>query len=304
MAVNMTPILVNNKDYQQFAMALAGRLRKLLPGASGGARLVMGFGVMVLSLALAQLTWRSVPQHDIDGFLPPKTALQGATAATPSIASLTESHLFGLPQALPGSAINAPETTLNLSLRGIIAVGKGRALAIIANGADEQPYKVGDSLPAGAMVHEILADRVILERSGRFETLTLPKESLENGAAPGVLHGVAVPTAGLSAPGAKLGEIRNRLRNNPAEVVGLNALQPVMENGQIKGYQLGDSPYTPVLREAGLSPGDVVTRVNGISVTDQARAAEIFNQLSTAGRIDLEVERGGAPMALSVDLSK
>ena len=49
--------------------------------------------------------------------------------------------------------------------------GQGRAL-IAEGSATEKVYKVGDSLSGGAILHEVLADKVILKRGGRFETLT------------------------------------------------------------------------------------------------------------------------------------
>lgn len=291
---------MKNKDYHR----LAGQLGRLLPRAGGeaGARAASLLGAVVVALALAQLTWRLFPlpqQGAGPSALSPQVKAGGAPLA---IAELAGAHLFGQPLAQPGGAVNAPETTLNLTLRGIFALDASRALAIIASGGgDEQPYRVGDTLPGGARVHEIVADKVILERDGRFETLTLPKESLEGG--PATAGGVSGGT-GTRAPAARLAEIRNQLKANPAQALGMNAVQPVVENGQLKGYRLADNPYTPVLREAGLMPGDVVTRVNGIAVTDQARGAEVLNQLSNAGRIDLEVERGGVPTTLSVELGR
>lgn len=270
--------------------------------SEGWARAAGLVGVVAVAMASAQLTWRLAPLPVTSGTdpLPSATRVAGGGASQLSVTELTDSHLFGLALAQPGGAINAPETTLNLTLRGIFALDGQRALAIIASGgADEQPYKVGDALPGGASVHEIASDKVILERGGRFETLTLPKESLDGPSVP--LNGTA---NGNPATASRLGEIRNRLKANPSEAMSMNAIQPVMENGQLKGYQLADNPYMPALREAGLMPGDVVTRVNGIAVTDQARAAEMLNQLSNAGRVDLEIERGGVPTSLSVNLGR
>lgn len=291
---------MKNKEYRDRASQLIRLVpAHMLHGLSMDkwARAAGLLGIVAVAMAMAQLTWRVVPQPvgSSTGQLPAAARQVGASQR--SIADLIESQLFGLPLAQPGGAIDAPETTLNLTLRGIFALDSQRALAIIASGgSDELPYKVGDTLPGGAKVHEIAPDKVILERGGRFETLTLPKESLDLNA--------AMPGAAVAKPAARLGEIRNRLRANPAEVISMNAVQPVMENGQLKGYRLGDNPYMPVLREAGLMPGDVVTRVNGIAVTDQARAAEVLNQLSSAGHIVLEVERGGTPVTLSVDLGR
>jgi len=296
---------VKFKEYRRLAEFLARTAPVRLAhgiSAEGWARAAALLGVAAVAMAFAQLTWLLVPR--------PAERLPSASSATHqpgkgsgpiSISELIDGHLFGSALVQPGGAINAPETTLNLTLRGIFALDSQRALAIIASGgANEQPYKVGDTLPGGALVHEIAPDKVILERSGRFETLTLPKETLNNGGMPET----SASAASTVSPSARLGDIRNRLRANPVEAVGLNAVQPVMENGQLKGYQLGDNPYMPALREAGLMPGDVVTRVNGIAVTDQARAAEVVNQLSTAGHVDLEVERGGTPITISVNLGK
>lgn len=292
------------KDYRSlaalFRLRIPARVRNDA-GMGSWANMAGLLGVVAIATALAQLSWRLTPYSSKEGVTVTQAMHhQARDVAQLSITELTDSHLFGLALAQPGGAINAPETTLNLTLRGIFALDSQRALAIIASGgADEQPYKVGDALPGGASVHEIASDKVILERSGRFETLTLPKESLD---------GLSVPlngsTNGNPAPASRLGEIRNRLKANPSEAVSMNAIQPVMVNGQLKGYQLADNPYMPALREAGLMPGDVVTRVNGIAVTDQVRAAEMFNQLSNAGHVDLEVERGGVPTSLSVNLGR
>ncbi|HEY0720957.1 MAG TPA: type II secretion system protein GspC [Gammaproteobacteria bacterium] len=293
---------MKNLDYQKVAGAL-GRLvpaRLVVAGNEGWAWGAGLLGVVVVAMALAQLSWRLVPVPQ-EGAATTTASTQTRGAVAPlSITELVGGHLFGQPLAEPSAAVNAPETTLNLTLSGIFALDSARALAIIASGgADQQPYKLGDTVPGGAKVHEIVADRVILERAGRYETLTLPKDSLEsNNGAPAGQSGKPGPAA------ARLGEIRNRLKANPSEVMGMNAVQPVMENGQLKGYKLADNPYTPVLREAGLMPEDVVTQVNGIPVTDQARGGDLLNQLSSAGRIELVVDRGGVPTTLSVELGK
>jgi general secretion pathway protein C len=52
----------------------------------------------------------------------------------------------------------------------------------------------------------------------------------------------------------------------------------------------------------GLRPGDVVTSVNGIPLSDPTQMGQLFEQLSSARRLDVTVERGGRQSRLSLEL--
>jgi len=109
---------------------------------------------------------------------------QGQSRQTPQIAPL---HLFGLSsqKSAPikkAEPVAAPVTKLNLKLNGVFASTPAEnSLAIIStNARDEQLYAIDENLPGGAILKEVYADRVIIERSGQLETLLLPKEDLKN----------------------------------------------------------------------------------------------------------------------------
>lgn len=92
-------------------------------------------------------------------------------------------HLFGRADVIAGNAPTvAPQTKLNLVLRGVIASkSQEEALAIIATrGGDEKGYSPGERLPGGAELKEIYADRVILQHRGRLETLMLERKLLSD----------------------------------------------------------------------------------------------------------------------------
>ncbi len=110
------------------------------------------------------------------------TPTQSVTPAT--IASW---HLFGqsttaISVSQP-SSISAPETRLSLKLYGVIASGgQYDAGAIIEDGKGTQKYfSIGDNIQSGVKLKEIYPDRVIIDRSGRLETLRLPKKSINLG---------------------------------------------------------------------------------------------------------------------------
>jgi len=91
-------------------------------------------------------------------------------------------HLFGLSgkqNTAPASVINAPETKLKLTLRGIVAENdKHRGFAIIQKPDNkEKHFSINDSIFGLATLKEIYTDRVIILRKGTYETLTLSKEA-------------------------------------------------------------------------------------------------------------------------------
>lgn len=84
-------------------------------------------------------------------------------------------HLFGAPAA--AAAQQAPPTRANLVLGGTwhVADGAGGYALIGETGGRQRPYRPGDPLPGGAELVEIRADRVLIRRDGRRETLLLPR---------------------------------------------------------------------------------------------------------------------------------
>jgi hypothetical protein len=75
---------------------------------------------------------------------------------------------------------NAPPTNMPLVLTGIIAASdpkSGMGMAIIGTQAgNAKIYPVGQRVPGNARVHAVYVDRVLLERNGVIEALTLPKK--------------------------------------------------------------------------------------------------------------------------------
>jgi len=274
--------------------------------------------VVMLAWSLAQFTWHMVPQAEIAALapLPLSTPVQqGASASGADLEQVAALHLFGNADEaavkVEQAPITAPETRLNLTLKGLVALdSQQEALAIIAPGqGSEQAYRVGEAVPGGAVLHEILPDRVILKRDGRFETLTLPKESMksEDAPAPALARRPAPrssnfqrPTAGGNAQ--QLRRVRETLLNNPQEALKLIRAQPVMDGGQLKGYRVTPGRDRRIFSSVGLRPGDIVTSVNGVPLSNPAQMGKLFDQLTSARRLDVTIERGGQQSQLSLDL--
>lgn len=117
----------------------------------------------------------------LTGVTPSSGGQGGETISPDTIASW---HLFGQstvsPPVTKPSPVSAPDTRLNLKLYGVIASdGQYDAGAIIEDGHSTQKYySIGDNIQPGVKLKEIYPDRVIIDRSGRLETLRLPEKGV------------------------------------------------------------------------------------------------------------------------------
>src|ERR1700686_2115031 len=102
------------------------------------------------------------------------------------LAVITNAHLFGAAPALKQDGANAPQTSMPLVLTGIIAGNDPQnGLAILGQSAQTtKVYAVGDSVPGGAKLHSVYSDRVVIDRDGRLESLSLPRQMNAGGNAP------------------------------------------------------------------------------------------------------------------------
>ena len=287
------------------------RLQKVLPPLA--ALLFM----VLIGLEAARLIWLLVPTPDGGGWVPRPAQAPSRQAAEPGsgvdINQLLAAKLFGefVIEQAPSiqTAVDAPDTNLRLTLRGIFAMedkGSSRALIEPANG-ELKPYAVGMDIPGGARLHSIHTDRVLLQRGGRLETLRLEKDKPGEGEVPISLaqRSEAVSASRIldSGTAAKLSNIRAELLNDPTKASEYLRVQPARRDGQLHGYRIYPGRNRELFREAGLRPGDIVTAINGVNLDDPSKSLQLLGDLSQAQNLNLQVERGGRTQSLSVTLN-
>lgn len=213
---------------------------------------------------------------------------------------LAAANLFGeSDKTVVQIARNAPETKLNLTLRGVLAATPAElASAIIAQGkaGNEDIYSIGDKMSDGVVIKEIHPTYVVLERNGQLETLRLPKES-----------GLDILQSNntmqkIQSPGGALKQIRADILKNPTSF-GQYAL-PILvkENGRQVGYRLKPQSKGELLSELGIESSDVIIEINGIKLDEQKNALKALSHLSTAKNLDIVVKRNGAEVPLNISL--
>jgi general secretion pathway protein C len=275
--------------------------------------------VIVIAYQAAALTWTLLSHEAADQRQPVVAVPTGADTRAPGTAStdlsaLSGAHLFGRAEAQaaqpPPAVLDAPDTTLNLRLTGVIAFPDGEpGYAIIAAGRNEERYYVtGQAIEgANATLHSVLEDRVILNRGGVLETLRLPREP--SGAAPSqaaARPSVSVPavSAQVAATTGSGGSLREVVGANAERVSQIMRLAPHLEGGQMIGFRVNPGPNREAFAQLGLQPGDVVTDINGMSLDNPDRAAQLYESLSETTMANVTIMRDGAPQVIVIDTSE
>lgn len=282
------------------------------PRAELAARLTALLLGLWLLYRIAVLVWAVVPAPELPQ--PPASAPAAAAAAPAGkprldVAQIVGWHLFGAAARTEASAgpapIDAPETRLNLVLRGVLSSDdpeEARAIIAEPNGT-ENYFHVGSALPGGAELKEIHADRIILLRAGRHETLRLPRDAMEGGGdAPPMPRGLPGGAGASGNVGALLGEYRDQAAENPQALLDLARAVPFSDANGFAGFRLFPGNKPGLFAQLGLQPGDVVKEVNGVVLDSPMRGAEAMQQLRESSQLALRIDRGGQEINLAVDI--
>lgn len=261
---------------------------------------------IVIGWLLAALVWALMPVPEAARWQPvpanPPAKARSKPAAS-IVDELIAAKLFGEAAEVGpnGQAAEAPDTRLNLNLLGILAGASKESRALIApDNGEEKPFSIGDMVVSGTKLEAIFPDRVILVRSGKYETLRLNKDAPSKATTYNPAESAAAPNAGTTA---MLGKIRDEIMTDPTKAANYLRVQPASVNGQLKGYRIYPGREREAFKELGLRPGDLVTSVNGIQLDDTQKALQLLSDLGQATAVSLTIERGGQVQSLNLNLN-
>ncbi|MDB5988520.1 MAG: gspC [Nevskia sp.] len=266
---------------------------------------------LIIGGLLAQLIWALIPTPTTAAWKPAPAASTDTRRSEPlDLNQITNAELFGKFTATPTvvAAENAPDTQLALTLLGIFADARdpksSRALIGTAGG-DEKPYAIGDDISRGVSLQAIFADRVVLSRNGRLETLRLDKDQSGSGDGLPMAADTDDSTTVDAGEAQQLADIRTKMLTDPSKAQDYIRVQPVQSpsgNGQL-GYRIYPGKDKALFSAAGLRPGDVVTAINGIPLSDPAKSLQLLSDLSQSQQLSVVIDRGGQSQTVSVSLS-
>jgi general secretion pathway protein C len=252
---------------------------------------LLSIAVAVQAATLATDVFGAADSPTIDaaaaGYSPPP---DGSTRQTVNLMAVANAHLFGQAEVAAGNAAEAPQTSMPLVLAGLLASDNPQTgYAIVGeSAAAAKLHAVGSALPGGARLHSVYGDRIVIERGGVLESLTLPKQLLAT---------MAQRPAAAAPPGndnaAVVDRMRQAIQQNPGALSDVIRSQQVMAGGKQRGFRVYPGRSPAAFSRLGLRPGDLITAINGTPLDDPSRGEEVMRTLGSAPEVRVTVMRNG-----------
>jgi len=276
------------------------------------AQLVIALLLVYIAYISAKITWLVVPQNQLSHNTSINNNSQNFNgnkeSKTINVANIQKLNLFGqYNESIDEEALlemsDVPETTLNLTLTGLVASDdKSIAAAIVENQGQQNTYGIGDTIiGTRATLEQVLMDRVFIKQSGRLETLmldgfdynqTVPRKPRPALASKPPRLGVVDQRSNKELT-ATAKNLRNELSNNPEKIGDYLRISPKRKNGKVVGYILRPGKKTEFFKQAGLKAGDVAVEMNGFDLIAPTQAMQAMAEMKKARDISLLVNRQG-----------
>jgi len=274
--------------------AVLNRRAAVVATALGAA--VVACQVVALAVVIAREIRR--PITELTGSSAPESP---AREATPRSFDIAAAHLFGVFRAETAvaevpSAVAAPDTPLNLTLTGILfGADEEYRQAIIAGGGLERTYRAGQQIDGaeGAKVVDVSADGVLLEHRGNTEMLRFARERESPASAQRIASTVATTGGARLAANPPLHRRSDFLR-----------LMRKTQEGHLVGFAVLPGPNRTAFDILGLESNDVITGINGVTLSDRGGESMLFDRLAQGGSLTLTVLRSGSALEVHVDADR
>ncbi|MEO0465747.1 MAG: type II secretion system protein N [Pseudomonadota bacterium] len=262
-------------------------------------RIVETAGLITAGVLLGRLFWLiATPEHGVRPItLSP--AIQSNWTSRIALTGIDKTLLSSLNPFAESDVIatvpvvdDVPQTSLNLSLRGIRAVtGDGFAAATIVTPDNRQSlYAEGDEILDGVVLSRILSDRIILDKNGTFESLF--REGRDG--ALNVING----EESISQQLTDREVIEPSVFRVPSfeSLLGSVRIERTASPDGWRFRALGDPA---ALASAGINDGDYIVSVAGVPAADldYDRLSDI---ILSADRINMAVRRSSQTVQLTI----
>lgn len=189
-----------------------------------------------------------------------------------------------------------------MRLYGVRAGGPDGGSAIIGLPDGKQvSVAVGETVQPGLVLRAVAADHVVLARGGSLSRLIFTEAPAGVPAPPPPPPGDQVVTPVTTAePAPPPVNVPPPVKSRPplpglepAKVLAEAGLRPRLRGARIDGFTVGGRSDSPLLRSAGLQPGDVVLAVNNTPLNGLQALTDLRGKLSDADSAEIRFERNG-----------
>ena len=278
--------------------------------------------VVLIAFIAARMVWFAVYGAETS---PPNLEFRshqtrGFDQGRGDMTALNQINIFSARETLApvGTQLTAPETRLNLTLRGV-RTGQSEfegSAVIEAPNIGQRTLPVGAEITSGVTLEEIYTDRVIINRRGARESLFLREEGPRR-----TLSVAQTSPSDQQGTAAEAQSQSNARSNRNVELTGEPNLElaaeleaedwidglrmaPEIRDGAMIGFRVRDNARLEVLQASGLLPGDVVTELNGVVLDSPEGAGNAINLFSQTDSVELRVLRNGQNVTLALPLGE
>jgi type II secretory pathway component PulC len=224
----------------------------------------------------------------------PTPLVYGAEAVLATV--LFTVQTAGAAQAGPATAHSPGEEVVAI---GLVWAGSGRGAAILSAGGRTRVVATGETA-FGGRVLGVGPGSVRWERDGRAVDLRLGAGPAAPD--PSLVRDHAAPRAEPAGLILFRADVEKRLAQETPRILAETSLAPHFVAGQVTGFALTTVPAGSLLSEAGLAPGDVILRVNGIPIDNIATLVGLYGRLQGASVVQADLLRNGEPLTLTITL--
>lgn len=178
-------------------------------------------------------------------------------------------------QVNPSQAVKAP---LAAEVEGIVSSDDAwLSFAMIKTSGGQKSYREGEALSGfdDAFIEEINKDNVVVNYEGTTQVLALKKPDYFKG-------------------GVESGPVTKSTKDAGADSLHLNdylVLKPLIEKGQLEGYNLNPRNASSFYSHSGLENGDVAVKINSVDMTEASQAKMIIANWSKMREAEVVVRR-------------
>ena len=172
----------------------------------------------------------------------------------------------------------AVKKPLSAEIEGIVSSDDTwLSFAVIKTPGGQMSYREGEKLSGfdDAYIESINKDAVVVNYEGTSQTLALKNPDYFKG-------------------GVDSGPVTKSTKDAGADNLHLDdylVLKPLIEKGQLEGYNINPRNASPFYSQSGLEKGDVVVKVDNIDMTKEAQAKEIIARWSKMKEADVVIRR-------------
>jgi type II secretion system protein C len=189
------------------------------------------------------------------------------------------------------SSISKVSLPLKLTVTRLGRNAREGTADIGVNEHSPQTYVAGAILANGARLIEIYPDHVRLEKDHRVVALYRDGRTRSNAQAAALSDLLTV--GGTQTPPARA--------DSHEELTDYIRPSPVYSGTAVVGFQVYPGRQAGIFGQMGLLPGDVITAIDDIPLSDQPTAADQLNRLTQGEVVSATVQRKGEQISVNLD---